>query len=85
MKASARRRDDDTELEAARAAKAKARKRFAGLARVSGVGITRAGGRYAVKVLCEAIDVPAGKLPDNIDGVPVVVDVTGPIRKQTAR
>jgi hypothetical protein len=85
MKAGARRKEDDLELDAARAAKAKARSLFSGLAKVNGVGITRAGGRYAVKVNCESLNVPETELPDEIDGVPVVVDITGPIRKQSAR
>ncbi len=74
---------NDEQLQAARAAKDKARDLFPKLACVTGVGLTRRGGVYCVKVnLSEAPaqDVP---LPESIDGVPVVLHVTGAIRKQT--
>lgn len=70
-------------LEAARAAKDKARAVFAGRARVTGVGLTRRRGRYCIKVNL-ACEPPAdANLPDSIDGVPVILHVTGAIRKQT--
>jgi hypothetical protein len=67
-------------LARAQAAKRAALRCFEKLGKVSGVGITRVKGEYAVKVnLCEAID-PSVELPTDIDGVPVRVEVTGTIR-----
>ena len=74
--------DKDKELEAARAAKAKAAGIFGRYGRVCGVGITRHKGAYCVKVNLESTDTPAGDMPDAIDDVPVVVEVVGKIRKQ---
>ena len=69
-------------LEAARAVKDKARTMVATIAEVQGVGITRVDGIYAVmvNVLQELEDESA--LPESIDGVPLVIKVTGTIRKQ---
>ena len=50
---------------------------------VNGIGITKVRGRYAVKV---SLSEPAKTdLPESVDGVPVVVEVTGAVRKQSAR
>ena len=47
---------------------------------VNGVGITRVGEKFAVKVNLST-PVPAGfDLPGSVDGVPVVVETVGPIR-----
>jgi hypothetical protein len=67
-------------LDQAQAAKRTARRRFEKLGKVTGVGITRVRGEYAVKVnLSEAIE-PDTEFPTDIDGVPVRVEVTGIIR-----
>jgi hypothetical protein len=67
-------------LEKARAAKQVALQRFGTLEKVVGVGITRVGGEYAIKVnLSEPVG-PETELPAEIDGVPVRVEVTGVIR-----
>ncbi|HVL68110.1 MAG TPA: hypothetical protein VM364_12675 [Vicinamibacterales bacterium] len=67
-------------LEQARAAKKRALERFRTLACVTGVGITRIGGEYGVKVnLSEPVE-PGVSLPSDIDGVPVRVEVTGEIK-----
>jgi len=55
---------------------------FARYAPVCGVGITRRDHEYAVKVNLEAEPASDEELPDQIDGVPVVVHVVGRIRKQ---
>lgn len=69
-------------LDRAQAAKRTALKRFEKLGKVTGVGITRVGGEYAVKVnMREAID-PDVEVPTDIDGVPVRIAVTGVIRKE---
>ena len=70
------------QLEAARAAKAKARRFFSRFGEVSGVGITRKGNDYAVKVNMKSAPRGQSKWPDEIDGVPVMVDIVGTIRKQ---
>jgi len=67
-------------LDQAQAAKRSARRRFEKLGTVTGVGITRVDGEYAVKVnLSEPIE-PGVDVPADIDGVPVRVEVTGIIR-----
>ncbi len=67
-------------LDKAQAAKRTALRRFEKLGKVTGVGITRVKGEYAVKVnLSEPVD-PGVELPTDIDGVPVRVEVTGTIR-----
>ena len=73
--------DRSDELEQARRAKAKALETLAGRCELSSVGITRSGGRYAVQVNLE--HEPEEALPSEIDGVRLVVKVTGPIRKQS--
>lgn len=75
--------DANAELEAARAAKGKAKGLFPKEARVCGVGLTRRGGRYCVKVNLETEPGPEVHLPEEVDGVPLVVTVVGKIRKQS--
>ena len=72
----------DSELEAARAAKAKVKRLFSKKTRICGVGLTRHAGQYQVKVNLEAEPDPEVALPSEVDGVPVVVHVVGKIRKQ---
>jgi hypothetical protein len=69
-------------LEQARAAKTAALQYFEKLGTVVGAGVTRVDDDYAVKInlrepLADGVDVPA-----EIDGVPVRVEVVGPIRKR---
>jgi hypothetical protein len=67
-------------LDRAKAAKRVALQLFQSIGKVTGVGITRVRGEYAVKInLSEPVD-PATELPTDIDGVPVRVEVTGTIR-----
>jgi hypothetical protein len=69
-----------TPLDKAQAAKRSALRRFEKLGKVTGVGITRVNGEYALKVnLSEPVE-PGTELPTDIDGVPVRVEVTGTIR-----
>lgn len=68
-------------LEAARAAKEEAKRQVADKAQVVGVGLTRAKkGGYAVKVNVK--DAPTEPVPATVQGVPVVVEVVGTIRKR---
>jgi hypothetical protein len=64
----------------ARAAKHAALHAFQCIGEVTGVGITRVNGDYALKVnVREPLDA-ALDVPTEIDGVPVSVEVTGTIR-----
>lgn len=67
-------------LERARAAKNKAKRQFAGVASVVGVGLTRLNGAYAVKVNLAAAPADGRGLPDSIDGVPVRCEIVGRIK-----
>lgn len=69
-------------LEDARSAKAEAKRQLAAKADVVGVGLTKAktGGGYAVKVNVKKM--PAEPVPETVQGVPVVVEVVGTIRKR---
>jgi len=69
-------------LEDARSAKAEAKRQFAAKADVVGVGLTKAktGGGYAVKVNVKKK--PTEPVPETVQGVPVVVEVVGTIRKR---
>ncbi len=68
-------------IEQARLIKPKARAAAEGCATVIGVGLTRIGDSYAVKVNMR--DQPAGQavLPDSIDGVAIVYEVVGRIER----
>ena len=68
-------------LESARAAKPAVQKVFAALGEVVGVGITRVGDGYGVKVNLRAAPAAGVELPAEVDGVPVRVEVVGAIRK----
>lgn len=69
-------------IEQARTAKVIAKTALARVPGVVGIGLTKIGDDYALKVnLREAL--PAGvNVPESIAGVSVKVEVVGPIRKQ---
>ena len=69
-------------LDEARAAKAPAAEAFGRLAEVAGIGITRIGKGYGLKVNLTHLPRGAASLPTEIAGVPVRVEVVGQIRKQ---
>lgn len=71
-------------LEAARAAKQKALTALEGRAEINGVGITRVGTGYGIKVNLSVAPPASSPLPQEVDGVPVVVEVVGRILKQNA-
>jgi hypothetical protein len=66
-------------LAQARAAKKTVLEQCADLVEVIGVGITRVRDDYAVKVNL-ARPLKGMKLPTRVDGVPVRIEVTGPIK-----
>ncbi len=68
-------------LDEARAAKSEALKVFSALGTVVGVGITRVGDGYGVKVNLQAQPGPSVKLPEKVEGVPVRVEVVGILRR----
>jgi hypothetical protein len=70
------------QLDAARAAKNKAKQVLSQYGQVNGVGITERDGQYAIKVNLEKGSVTDEDWPDSIDGVPLVVQLIGKIRKQ---
>ncbi|HEV3456979.1 MAG TPA: hypothetical protein VHG32_10500 [Thermoanaerobaculia bacterium] len=69
-------------LDQARGAKAKAMKIFAAKADVVGVGITQIDGGYGIKVNLREAPRPGASLPDDLDGVPVRIEVVGELRKR---
>ncbi len=69
-------------VDEARAAKKRALTVFKGLAPVVGVGITKVGAGYGVKVNLRSHPKSKDSLPTEVDGVPVRVEVVGPIRKR---
>lgn len=69
-------------LEKARAAKSKALRKLSGMPGMNGVGITRRGKSFALKVNFE--ERPEGDVPSEIDGVDVITEVVGRITKRGA-
>jgi hypothetical protein len=71
-----------SDLEAARAAKARLAAALQGNPQVTGVGLARAGGDVVLKVLLveDAQDIPGEQ-----DGVPVVTEVVGRIARRSFR
>jgi hypothetical protein len=51
-------------------------------ATVNGIGVTRVGGAYAVKVNLSRAPGPDLTIPETIDGVPVTWEVIGPVSKR---
>jgi hypothetical protein len=60
---------------AARAAKIRVLEVFASLAPIVGVGVTRIGDGYGVKVDLREAPAPGALVPASVDGVPVRVEV----------
>jgi hypothetical protein len=77
--------DETRQLNAARGAKEKAKQIFSQYGTVNGIGLTRMGGLYAVKVNFESEPHDQDCMPREVEGVPVVVQVTGPLHKQAVR
>jgi hypothetical protein len=69
-------------LDEARAAKGPAQTLFQSLAPVVGVGITRIGDGYGLKVNLQSAPPEGTRLPGEVDGVPVRVEVVGLPKKQ---
>ncbi|MDB5290487.1 MAG: hypothetical protein JWL69_1728 [Phycisphaerales bacterium] len=71
-----------TTLDDARAVKGRALEVFGPLAEVVGIGITRIGEGYGLKINLRRPPAPGVNLPEEVDGVPVNVEVVGTIRKR---
>lgn len=69
-------------LAEAREAKEKAKEIFSRFGSVNGVGLSRQGDGYAVKVNFEAEPQDQAHMPREIGGIPVIVRVVGQIHKQ---
>ncbi len=72
-------------IDEARAAKARAAEVFGRAARLAGVGITRVGQGYGLKVNLAEAPADQKSLPTEIAGVPVRVEVVGTVRKRPVR
>jgi len=73
---------DPVSIDQARAAKSGARKVLSDLLGDVAIGITRIGDDYGLKVNLPAAPPDSIVLPDQLDGVPLRFEVTGPITKQ---
>lgn len=69
-----------TSIEAARAGKDQARRRFARLPGVVGIGLTRCGVGYAIKINMDRPLAP-GVIPVCLDGVPIITECVGTISR----
>lgn len=72
-------------LAKARATKRRAHSTFAALADVVGVGITRRGEGYALKVNLRSAPASGVTLPEDVNGVPVHVEVVGTLTKRAPK
>lgn len=68
-------------LQKARAAKKKATVQLRRVPEVAGIGITRHGRAYGIKI---NLTNKTRAVPTQVDGVPVTTEVVGAIRKQSA-
>jgi hypothetical protein len=67
-------------IEQARAAKEKAKRQLSGNPLIVGIGLTRIGDDYAVKINVAAAPADGPSVPDSIDGVPVRCEVVGKLK-----
>ena len=71
-------------LDQVRAAKRQALGTFKRLGHVTGVGITRVGKGYGLKINLQKAPAQKLSLPTTIKGVPVLIEVVGPLKKRLA-
>jgi hypothetical protein len=71
-------------LEQARAAKAEAQNIFSKIGEVTGIGITKIGRGYAIKVNLRAPLRGKASAPKAVRGVPVKLELIGAIRRRRA-
>jgi hypothetical protein len=70
-------REGVQDMEQAKAAKAKVVAQLAGVPEVNGIGIAILEGGYGVKVNLRSET--SASIPEEVDGVPVIVDVIGEV------
>lgn len=70
------------DLERARAAKLRLYKLLPASLHINGIGITWVGEDYAIKLNLDSAPPDDVALPRDVDGVPVVVEVVGPLSPQ---
>jgi hypothetical protein len=75
-------RDEGCTLDRVQAVKSEAQSTFGRLAQVAGIGITRFGNGYGLKVNLERAPSAEVRLPNKISGVPVRIEIIGTIRKR---
>jgi hypothetical protein len=78
------RHEKGCDLDQVRAAKSEALTAFGRLAKVAGIGITRTGKGYGLKVNLQTAPDISVVLPKEIRGVPIRIEVVGPIKKRPA-
>ncbi len=69
-------------LDQARAAKPRVHELLRDVPQLAGVGITRVGEGYAVKVNLSAASEDGIDLPTEVDGVPIRIEIVGQVRKR---
>jgi hypothetical protein len=74
---------ESTSLDQVRAAKEHAYAVFSKFANVVGVGITTIESGYALKINLSAPPKEQEKLPQEVDGVPIQIEIVGRIRKRS--
>jgi len=71
-------------LQKARTAKEEVVEKFGKLKNVSGVGITKRNGKYAVKINLSKALTKRTKVPKDVNGVEVILKIIGEVKKQRA-
>lgn len=77
--------ESDAALQKVRAAKPFAEKIFTDLLGEVAIGITRVGDAYGIKVNLVSAPDRTIELPSTVNGIPVRIEVTGPIKKRIQR
>lgn len=76
--------DQGRSLEEARAAKKPAQDIFERLGQTAAIGITRSGTGYGLKINLQQAFPKNMEVPEEIEGVPIKIEVVGPVRKRGA-
>lgn len=73
------------DLETAKKVKLKVRSLLPKDLEICGIGITRKGEDYAVKINVSSRPRDPSSVPDRVEGVPIVLDIVAPIHKQAIK
>lgn len=74
-----------TQIEAARSAKQKAAELFRNVPQLAGLGITKIGRHFAIKLNLNGPVSKDVEIPHDIDGIPIKVEFVGKIRAYGSR